>query len=47
MNVSNIAYFLELNQVGLFDEGAFWAHSDPLSSKSIGDNVSKFESFSE
>lgn len=35
VNVTNIAYFLELNQVGLQDEDALWAHSDPVSKKKL------------
>ena len=32
MKTSNIKYFIELNQLGLLDdEGALWAHSDPIS----------------
>ena len=32
MKTSNIKYFIELNQVGLIEDGGpLWAHSDPVS----------------
>lgn len=32
MKLTNIKYFIELNQVGLIEDGdPLWAHSDPLS----------------
>ena len=32
MKTENIKYFIELNQVGLIEDGGpVWAHSDPVS----------------
>ncbi|CAB3995125.1 Nicastrin [Paramuricea clavata] len=35
LDLSNIAYYLELNQVGLLDENSLWAHRDPESEEHV------------